>query len=90
MAGPFDTIARKAGKELVDVLQEAIDSENRIADTLTESFGATSAMQELKNTIKVNGLDARRAIIQALVGGINDAADEDFSLDKPYTPGSDQ
>ncbi len=86
----YDEIMQKAGKELADVVQEGLDSENRFADTIKEGIESGNALKTAFDTMKANSLDRRKCIIQILRGAMNDVVGEDFSLDKPYEPGSQE
>jgi hypothetical protein len=88
--GQYDNQAMAAGKELSDVLQEAFDKDDRFADVFKEMFEAGGALKGLADTVKTAGLDKKKAILQALRGAINDLLAEDYSLDTPAEPGSQQ
>ena len=88
--GQFDDLAMAAGKELADVGQEALDADDRFSDVLKEGFEAGGALKNLAAVVKANGLDRKKAIAQVLRGALNDVLAEDFSLDTPYAPGSQE
>jgi len=86
--GIYDDIAMKAGKELSDVVQEAIDKDDRMGDTIAEGIEAAVALNDLAASIKAHGLDKKKAVAQVFRGALNDVLSEDLSLDEPYAPGS--
>lgn len=88
--GNKDDICKKAGKELADVGQEALDSDDRVQDTLMEALEASGAVKEMLTKAKAESWDPARMWTQFALGLLNDVAGEDLSLDQPYEPGSQQ
>lgn len=86
--GQFDDAAMKAGKELSDVIQEAVDSDNRFNDVFIELIEAGGEIKNFVGVMKENNLDKKKAIMQMFRGAMNDMVGEDFSLDVPSEPGS--
>ncbi len=86
--GEKDFICQKAGKEMADVGQEALDKEGRVMDTLMEGMQASSAMQDMMTRAKEEGWDPRKMWTQFALGLQRDIAHEDMSLDVAFQPGS--
>lgn len=86
--GEKDFICQKAGKELADVGQEAMDKDGRVMDSLLEGMQASAAMQNMMARAKTEQWDARKMWIQFALGMLRDVAHEDMSLDVAFQPGS--
>ena len=86
--GEKDFVCQKAGKELVDVGQEALDKEDRIMDSLMEGLQASTAMQDMLSRAKAEAWDARKMWAQFALGMLRDVGYEDLSLDRVYEAGS--
>ncbi len=88
--GRLDDLAMNAGKEVSDVLQEALDKDGRVGDTFKESIEAKPAIEAIYKEAKEKGLNKRLVAAQILRGALNDVMSEDLSLDQAYQPGSQQ
>jgi len=88
--GQFDDAAMKAGKELSDVIQEAIDADDRFNDVFIELIEAGGEIKNFVSLMKENNLDKKKAIMQVFRGALNDMVGEDFSLDIVAEPGSQE
>jgi hypothetical protein len=86
--GEKDGICQAAGKEMADVGQEALDSENRVMDSLMEGLQASSAMKTMMERAKAEAWDPRKMWTQFALGILRDVGYEDMSLDRTYEPGS--
>ncbi len=91
--GQIDDACMKLGKEISDTLQEALDKDNRVADTLNEGFQVMGALDGLQNVRKASAeagtpVPTRKMVAQVLRGALNDVLAEDFSCDGQYEPGS--
>jgi hypothetical protein len=86
--GEKDAVCQSAGKQFIDVGQEALDKEDRIMDTLKEGLEASPAIQNMLTLAKAEGWDVRKMWYQFALGIQRDLGYEDMSLDRVYEPGS--
>lgn len=80
-----DAVCQKAGKEFVDVVQEAISKD--MAGTVGEAIQMAPALTTMISRAKAEGW-GRAMWYQFALGIMRDVGAEDFSLDTPYEPGS--
>jgi hypothetical protein len=80
-----DRVCQRAGKELVDVVQEIISKD--MTGTIGEAIQAAPALSDMISRAK-NEAWGRAMWYQFALGILRDIGTEDFSLDTPYQPGS--
>jgi len=81
-----DRICQKAGKELIDVVQELVSKD--MPGSIGEAIQAAPSITDMISKMKTEGWNTKAVWFQFALGILRDLGYEDISLDTPFEPGS--